>query len=135
MKQPIFQASRKDFRVEYFRGSGPGGQHRNKKDTACRITHIETGLVAESQRHKSQDRNKKEAFRKLAEKLLERVKESETPERQKIAQVIRTYHYPRAIAKDHRTGVTLPLKKVLDGDIDDFIEAMLLEADEHLGKQ
>jgi peptide chain release factor 1 len=127
MPELIFQATKKDFEVEYFRGSGPGGQHRNKRDTACRIRHKPTGLFSESQRHKSRERNKREAFRKLAQKLIDQVEEEHKVERDKPTEVIRTYHFPRSTVKDHRSGVTLRLKDVLDGGIQPFIDAVLLD--------
>jgi len=65
MRKKILTLSRKDFRVDTFRGSGPGGQHRNKTDSAVRITHTESGAVSESKTEKSQHQNRKKAFHKL----------------------------------------------------------------------
>jgi len=54
-----YDVTKKDLKISYFRGSGPGGQHRNKKDTACRILHIPTGISVETQEYKSQKQNLK----------------------------------------------------------------------------
>lgn len=64
-KQLLFSITKKDFRVEFYRGSGAGGQHRNKTDSACRITHIASGAVGMSEDERSQYQNKKKAFERL----------------------------------------------------------------------
>lgn len=66
-RELLFSVTKKDFKVTVFRGSGPGGQSRNKTSTAVRIKHPESGATAESQVYKSQDQNKQAAFRKLVE--------------------------------------------------------------------
>lgn len=111
---------KKDFRVERFKSSGPGGQHRNKVETAVRITHIATGVSAEATDSKSQARNKRNAFFRLADKLIkhytkESIGEDETG---RNLQRIRTYNEPRNTVKDHRTGIEAEYKTVLDGDLD-----------------
>ena len=65
VKEKLFSLTKKDFIVQPFKGSGPGGQHRNKNATAIRIIHPDSGAVGESQKHKSQLQNKKEAFKNL----------------------------------------------------------------------
>lgn len=65
MRELAFSVTKKDFRIEFFRAGGPGGQKQNKTSSACRITHIESGISAESRVHRSQLENKTEAFRKL----------------------------------------------------------------------
>jgi len=119
--------SKKDFKVTTFRSSGPGGQHRNKTDTAVRITHSETGVAAEATDSKSQATNKKVAFRKLVHKLIEYYHEDESERRTSIGwgEKIRTYHEPRGLVTDHRTGVTKRYSDVIDGDLDAFIEASI----------
>jgi protein subunit release factor A len=67
---PLFSFRKKDFRVDTFRSGGKGGQHQNKTDSGVRITHVETGISAESRAGRSQHANKKLAFRKLADKLV-----------------------------------------------------------------
>ena len=67
MKQRIFTLTKKDFRVDTFRCSGHGGQNVNKRDTGVRITHIETGISSECREERSQEQNKKKAFRRLVD--------------------------------------------------------------------
>lgn len=87
--------TRKDFKFETFTAGGPGGQHQNRSNTAVRITHIETGLSAESREYKSQAQNKKSAFEKLAELLTPWIKEQMSIEESKAERNnsrIRTYN-------------------------------------------
>lgn len=118
---------KKDFRLQFFRASGPGGQHRNKTSTATRITHIATGISAEATDSRSQSDNRAAAFRKLVAKLVEHYAgQFQTAARRTNAgwaEKIRTYHEPRDTVTDHRTGVTRGYKAVLAGDIDPFIDA------------
>jgi peptide chain release factor 1 len=91
-----------DLRIDFFRAGGPGGQNQNKRDSACRITHIPTGISSESRVHKEQLKNKTEAFRKLANKLVPLMKAAinNTKEVEKITERIRTYHAVRGTVKD-----------------------------------
>jgi len=66
-RELILSLTKKDFVIQAYKGSGPGGQHRNKTSTAIRIKHPESGAVGECQSHKSQFQNKKEAFRRMAD--------------------------------------------------------------------
>jgi|WetSurSiteA1Bulk_404760.scaffolds.fasta_scaffold00048_34 protein subunit release factor A len=66
-REKLFSVTKKDFRVEFFRASGKGGQNRNKRDTACRITHLESGAVSVAKEERSQGQNKRTAFRRLVE--------------------------------------------------------------------
>lgn len=116
-----------DLKIGFFRAGGPGGQNQNKRDSACRITHIPTGISAESREYKQQAKNKSAAFKKLANKLIPLMKASlESPEETKeITDRIRTYNEKRGEVKDHRTGVTQDFQKTLNGELDPFIEAGL----------
>jgi peptide chain release factor 2 len=125
-----------DIRVDTYRASGAGGQHVNKTDSAVRITHLPSGIVVQCQSERSQHRNKDNAMKILRAKLYhlkleeERARLSKMIENQKeIAwgSQIRSYVlHPYTLAKDHRTAVeTSSVHDVLDGDIDDFIEAFL----------
>ncbi|KAF4037668.1 RF-1 domain [Phytophthora infestans] len=131
------EVSTKDLRIDTFRSSGPGGQHVNSTDSAIRITHLRTGIVVQSQSDRSQHRNKAEAMAMLRAKLYQRKLEEEAKARQKFAQgrgdnawgnQIRSYVlHPYQLVKDHRTNYSEGnIAQVLDGDIDRFIEKMLL---------
>lgn len=65
-RKPLLSVTRKDLRIQFFRAGGKGGQNQNKRSSACRITHTESGAVGESRNHREQARNKIEAFRRLA---------------------------------------------------------------------
>jgi peptide chain release factor 1 len=126
-----------DLRIDTYRASGAGGQHINKTDSAVRITHIPTGIVAECQDDRSQHRNKAKAMQVLAA----RIKEKERSERAaKEAATrkgligsgdrsdrIRTYNFPQGRLTDHRINLTLyKLQFVMEGDLDEVIEGLLL---------
>jgi len=128
-----------DLRVDTYRASGAGGQHVNKTDSAVRITHVPTGIVAQSQNERSQTQNKATAMKILRARLLaeeERKKAEElAAERgeQKAAEwgsQIRSYTlHPSTRVKDHRTGHEVgDAQRVLDGDIDGFVREYLLRA-------
>jgi len=125
-----------DLKIETFRSSGPGGQHVNKTETAVRITHIPTGIVVQCQNERSQHQNKAMALKILKARLyeLERQKRLEKwkeihKNQKEIAwgNQIRSYILqPYRLVKDHRTGVERgDADRVLDGDLDEFIEAYL----------
>ena len=115
--------TKKDFKVEWFSGSGAGGQHRNKHQNCCRIIHLPTGLKSQSTKHKSRIRNQEAAFRRLVSKLLALgVKE---PERDFSNDVVRTYKIDDGVVIDHGSGESSrALQDVLDGgvSIDAFLE-------------
>jgi len=116
--------SYKNFKYQYFRSSGPGGQHRNKVETAVRVIDPETGLFAESTDSKSQKQNKENAFEKLCLKLIDHYKPQALNRQINLgwAEKIRTYHEPRNIVTDHRTKISVPYDRVMNGDISKFIE-------------
>lgn len=123
VRQSIFSATRKDFRIDTFSSGGPGGQHQNKTQSGVRITHLESGISAECREHRSQPQNRKEAFRKLVKRLVAWVLASEERSTVRTTDVVRTYHEPDNRVKDHRTGVQQSWDATLDGHLDPFIEA------------
>jgi len=135
----------KDLRIDVFRSSGPGGQSVNTTDSAVRITHIPSGIVVSQQDQKSQLQNKLKAMEVLRARLLDaKIAEQEAARsRMRKTQVgtgdrsakIRTYNYPQNRVTDHRINLTLhELTKVLDGDIDQFVEALkVADVEEKLG--
>ncbi|WP_372525271.1 peptide chain release factor 1 [Piscinibacter sp.] len=124
-----------ELRIDTFRASGAGGQHVNKTDSAIRITHLPTGIVAECQDDRSQHRNKARAMAVLAARLREKdrteraAKEAAT--RKGLigtgdrSDRIRTYNFPQGRLTDHRINLTLyKLQFILDGDLDEVIAAL-----------
>ncbi|UPA10280.1 peptide chain release factor 2 [Borrelia parkeri] len=125
-----------DIRVDTYRASGAGGQHVNKTSSAVRITHLQTGIVTQSQTDRSQHRNKDLAMRVLKSKLYEHYKvleqqksKSKQEEKKDISwgNQIRSYIFqPYTLVKDHRTKFENPnIISVMDGNIDNFIEEYL----------
>lgn len=126
--------TRKDLRIDYYRGSGAGGQHRNKTDSACRITHIPTGIVAQCEDQRKQHQNKKIAFRRLVEKLLPIMKNSfKSPKTEKNNTTIRTYHALRSEVKDARLPGRWDYNSVLEGkELDTILDALVAQRIERL---
>jgi peptide chain release factor 2 len=142
-----------EIRTDTFRSQGAGGQHVNKTDSAVRLTHLPTGIVAQSQNERSQTQNKEMAIRVLKARLLERALEEKEAEVRKLkgehveagwGNQIRSYVlHPYQMVKDLRTGhETGNTQAVLDGDLDAFMQAELerlatgaaaLDADDEAG--
>jgi peptide chain release factor 2 len=124
-----------DLRIDTYRASGAGGQHVNRTDSAVRITHEPTGIVVQCQNDRSQHKNKASAMGVLKARLYERELQERRNEQQKLEETkadiswgsqIRSYVLDQSRIKDLRTGVeTGNTQAVLDGDLDDFIEASL----------
>ncbi len=124
-----------DLRVDTYRASGAGGQHVNKTDSAIRITHLPTGIVVQCQNERSQHKNRDRAMKLLRAKLYEQELQKRTAERQALEDAksdigwghqIRSYVLDQSRIKDLRTGVeTGNTQAVLDGALDDFLEASL----------
>lgn len=132
------QIDDKDLRIDVFRASGPGGQSVNTTDSAVRITHMPSGLVVIQQDEKSQHKNKAKAMRVLRARLYERERQALDDARAaaRKSQVgsgdrserIRTYNFPERRVTDHRINLTQhQLERVLDGELDEFIDALLVE--------
>jgi peptide chain release factor 1 len=124
-----------ELRIDVFRASGAGGQHVNKTESAVRITHLPTGIVAECQDDRSQHRNRDRAMKVLAARLKDRlVREAQAREaahRKSLvgsgdrSERIRTYNFPQGRVTDHRINLTLyKLQQVLDGDLDELVGAL-----------
>lgn len=110
----------KDFKVEWYSGTGKGGQHRNKHANCCRITHIASGLTGIGTESRSRVQNQRRAFQRLANKIIatmacRAVRRSDEP-------VIRNYHACRNEVHDKASGLRLPYKTII-GDISPMIEA------------
>ena len=124
-----------DLRIDTFRASGAGGQHINKTDSAIRITHLPTGLVAECQDDRSQHRNKAKAMAVLQARLRDKERSareaSEAANRKSLVGTgdrsdrIRTYNFPQGRLTDHRINLTLyKLGAIMDGDLGDVVAAL-----------
>jgi peptide chain release factor 1 len=124
-----------ELRIDTFRASGAGGQHVNKTDSAIRVTHLPTGLVAECQDDRSQHRNKAKALAVLQARLRDRERAEreakEAAHRKSLVGTgdrsdrIRTYNFPQGRLTDHRINLTLyKLGAVMDGDLADVVGAL-----------
>jgi peptide chain release factor 1 len=128
----------KDLKIDVYRSTGPGGQSVNTTDSAVRITHLPTGIVVSMQDEKSQLQNKQKAMRVLRARLYEAERDRQHAEqaaarRSQVgtgerAEKIRTYNFPENRLTDHRVKHTVHrLDQVLDGDLDEFTDALQAE--------
>lgn len=126
----------KDLKIDTYRSSGAGGQHVNTTDSAIRITHLPTGIVVSCQDEKSQIKNREKAMKILQTRLYDKMlsdQEAEIAEERKgqvgtgdRSERIRTYNYPQGRVTDHRINLTLhKLNDIVDGDLDELIEALI----------
>jgi peptide chain release factor 1 len=132
-----------DIRVDTFCSSGPGGQSVNTTKSAVRITHLPTGIVVSCQDGKSQNSNKDKAMQVLRARIYDKLKQEEDAKyagerKSKVgtgdrSERIRTYNFPQSRITDHRIGLTLhKLDQVLNGDLEEIISALTLEAQSEL---
>lgn len=112
MPTPEIHLTKKDFDVDWFSGTGGGGQHRNKHMNCCRITHIATGLRATGQSYRERPRNQEEAFEKLARLVIAHYTTASPSHR--VTETIRTYHEPRNEIIDHASGARFQFTKFFD---------------------
>ena len=124
-----------DLRIDTFRASGAGGQHINKTDSAVRVTHLPTGIVAECQDGRSQHSNKAQALRVLTARIQEKERSERAAKDAAMrkgligsgdrSDRIRTYNFPQGRLSDHRINLTLyKLLLIMEGDLDDVIQAL-----------
>lgn len=133
-----------DLRIDTFCSSGAGGQSVNTTKSAVRITHIPTGVVVSCQDERSQLKNRNKAMRTLRARIVEAERERQEAEiaQNRKAQVgtgersekIRTYNFPQNRVTDHRVGVTLhKLEQVLEGDLDELVQALKAQRQQEVG--
>ena len=130
--------SNNDVRVDTYRASGAGGQHVNKTDSAVRLTHIPTGIVAECQDNRSQHKNRAKAVSLLKAKIYDmeqkKIQDQQAEERKMLvgsgdrSERIRTYNYPQGRITDHRINLTqYNLAEFMEGDLDTMIDTLVQE--------
>jgi peptide chain release factor 2 len=141
----VVDIEEKDLRIDVFRASGSGGQHVNKTSSAVRITHMPSGIVVQCQQEKSQHRNKDLAMKVLKARLYQQEKRKQEDKLQEIhdskdeiawGSQIRSYVlHPYQMVKDHRIDLDVGnVNSVLDGDLDPFIQGVLLAKKSATGK-
>ena len=118
--------TKKDFKLEWYSGQGAGGQHRNKHQNCCRITHPESGLTVNGTESRSRVENQRTAFTKLAKMVIDwhRQGEAVLEATERPTETIRNYHEPRNEVLDKTSGHKQPYKTVvIGGDLADMIAA------------
>lgn len=124
---PKIEFNERDFEIEWYSGTGAGGQHRNKHQNSCRITHIQSGVVATAQ-HRSRENSLEEAKKSILEKLNETLRakalgelsaerKSQTGSGER-GDKIRTYMFQHGKVTDHQTGKSAPCDKIMSGNFD-----------------
>ena len=138
MEEVDVQINKSDLRIDTYRASGAGGQHINKTDSAVRITHLPTGIVATSQDGRSQHDNRDKVMKALVARVYDYFQSQQTEaidseRKSKVgtgdrAEKIRTYNYPQNRVTDHRIGLTIQqLDRIIEGKLDDIITALINE--------
>ena len=138
MEEVDVQINKSDLRIDTYRASGAGGQQINKTDSAVRITHLPTGIVATSQDGRSQHDNRDKAMKALVARVYDYFQSQQTEaidseRKSKVgtgdrAEKIRTYNYPQNRVTDHRIGLTIQqLDRIIEGKLDDIITALINE--------
>jgi len=117
---------REDLKIDWFSGTGAGGQHRNKHQNCCRMTHIPTGIMVTAQEERSRDQNQRVAFKRLADKLIPIMKQEVQKERYAAPEErVRTYHEPQDRVTDHRLQGQWTYTDVLEGNgLEEIIQAL-----------
>ena len=138
MEEVDVQINKSDLRIDTYRASGARGQHINKTDSAVRITHLPTGIVATSQDGRYQQDNRDKAMKALVARVYDYFQSQQTEaidseRKSKVgtgdrAEKIRTYNYPQNRVTDHRIGLTIQqLDRIIEGKLDDIITALINE--------
>ena len=118
------EINKKDISIRWYSGTGAGGQHRNRTQNCCEVTHLLTGFKASGTESRSRKENERKAMDRLFEQLQD---EKKVKEAERINQLrkqatengrIRTYDFKQGLAIDHRSGKTAPLNQFMDGKID-----------------
>ncbi len=135
-EQAALEINPEELRIDVFRASGAGGQHVNKTESAVRITHLPTGIVAECQDDRSQHRNKEKAMKVLAARIKDKI-DSERSARESAhrksligsgdrSERIRTYNFPQGRVTDHRINLTLyKIDRIMEGEMGEIVEALV----------
>jgi len=105
--------TKKDFRLDWYSGSGAGGQHRNKHQNCCRITHIESGLTEKGTESKSRVSNQRTAFQRLAKRVVVWALNQNKDENEINTEVIRNYNEPRNEVHDKASGLKMPYTEIV----------------------
>ncbi|ETL30981.1 peptide chain release factor 1 [Phytophthora nicotianae] len=137
----------KDLRIDVYRASGAGGQHVNTTESAVRITHIPTGIVAAVQDERSQHQNKAKALKILRARVFDGIRRKRDAERQTMrnsqvgsgdrSERVRTYNFPQSRVSDHRVNVTVfGIERMLNGELlDEIVDALVVDEQNHLLQQ
>jgi protein subunit release factor A len=116
--------TKKDFKIDWYSGSGAGGQHRNKHQNCCRITHIESGITENGTENKSRVSNQRVAFERLAKRVIKWALHKQEVEKVINTEVIRNYNEPRNEVHDKASGLKMPYTEiVVAGNIKSMIIA------------
>jgi len=121
--------TKKDFKLEWYSGSGAGGQHRNKHQNCCRITHIDSGMVERGTESKSRVSNQRTAFTRLAKRIIPWIMNKHDTKEPINTEIIRNYNEPRNEVHDKASGLKMPYTKIIvAGNAEKMIAARRLSS-------
>lgn len=116
--------TKKDFNIDWFSGTGAGGQHRNKHQNCCRITHIKTGLRSQGTEYRERISNQRAAFNRLAKLIIAHYSQDDIDQPERATDVIRNYHAVRNEVLDKSSGLRREYRQVVIGaDLSEMIDA------------